>query len=462
VESRKKEKVAVCKYCHKQFNFKYNNRSNACSKACVSGLLSQLKSKYTQEDISLVLKLKSQSMTNQDIVKISGVNINKVKNIIKENSAYLSAEQGQLNAYTSKIKKNPDCMKLMRESHMNYSHEEFEAKLNLIKAEVEAGNGTVTGLSLTHGLNPNSVTSAFNKRGWAGLLNESNRSTAEQEISQWLTDRGIVNVKNDRTVVAPKEIDIYVPELKIGIEYCGLYWHSDAYKQNNYHYEKMKSAESAGVRLITIFENEWLERKGQVLNFLTSVFKIKGSTVYARKCKVRQLTSKEAVEFMDANHIQKASKRSIFHVGLEFEGELIAALTGGTHHRQGYSDIFVLDRLCFKTGYNVPGGSSRLFKSLIDYARDKGYKKIISWSDNRWSQGQVYKMLNFELESEIKHDYSYVKNQKIISKQSMKKDEIKKKHPDIYSPEKTERQMTQELGLNRIWDCGKKRWVYYL
>jgi hypothetical protein len=65
--------------------------------------------------------------------------------------------------------------------------------------------------------------------------------------------------------------------------------------------------------------------------------------------------------------------------------------------------------------------------------------------------------MGFILEKELAPDYSYVllSNPKIrIPKQKMKK-------KNINCPKnKTESEFTKELGYSRIWDCGKKRWVF--
>ena len=114
-----------------------------------------------------------------------------------------------------------------------------------------------------------------------------------------------------------------------------------------------------------------------------------------------------------------------------------------SHHRK--SSELVLDRMVFKPNITVVGGASKMFKQCIEWAKSKGYKKITTWSDNRWSQGNVYEKLGFTLESELKSDYSYVNlksSKKLISKQSMKGKDDK--------------------DLAKIWDCGKKRWIITL
>lgn len=119
--------------------------------------------------------------------------------------------------------------------------------------------------------------------------------------------------------------------------------------------------------------------------------------------------------------------------------------------------MIVLDRLCFKDGIQIVGGASKLFSRCIKWAKEKNHKEILSFSDNRWSLGNVYVALNFEKGKEYSPDYSYV-NMKSpterLSKQSQKKSVVK-------CPENmTEYQWALERGLSRIWDCGKKRWIY--
>ena len=112
--------------------------------------------------------------------------------------------------------------------------------------------------------------------------------------------------------------------------------------------------------------------------------------------------------------------------------------------------------MCFKDNIKILGGSQKLFKAAKNWAIENNHTSIISWSDNRWSQGKVYEHLGFKLDKELGADYSYVdlKNPKIrLSKQSQKKKE---------NQLQTESQMAHEKGLAKIWDCGKKRWIYYL
>jgi hypothetical protein len=284
----------------------------------------------------------------------------------------------------------------------------------------------------------------------------------ENEIFDWLRSLDLNVEKNTRkwSSESRSEIDFLLKDLNIGIEYCGLYWHTEEaltkYKKNAKlsHYEKMKLAEKEGIRLITIFEHEWLNRKDQVKNFLISVFNKNSIRIRASKCSVLEIPKKEASKFLDENHIQGSRKQSKVAYGLYYNNELVGVITGGLHHRDNTK--FILDRLCFKTNYTVYGGSSKLLNKLIEYAKNNGFDKIISWSDNRWSNGKVYNKLGFIKENELFPDYQYVKDHKVISKQKLKLSKEEKKL------NLTERELRKKQGYKRIWDCGKIKWVYHL
>lgn len=262
-----------------------------------------------------------------------------------------------------------------------------------------------------------------------------------------------------RKIIKPKELDIYIPSLKLAIEYCGLYWHSEiSGKSKNYHYDKMKACEAQGIRLITLFSDEWEDRKEQVTGFLTSVLGQAKQRVFARKCVVKEVEGDVAKDFLDTYHIQgKALFKIAF--GIYFEDELLGLVSGSGHHRQKGSDApFVLNRLVFKKDTCVVGGTSKLLKHLINYARNEGYPKLISWSDSKFSQGAVYEKTGFTMVQELRSDYSYVVGAtgKRQSKQSNKKKCLLSKGA-IGSMVNTENELAKTLNLNRIWDCGKKR-----
>ena len=292
-----------------------------------------------------------------------------------------------------------------------------------------------------------------------GRFPANNFGPAENSIRETLNSFGF-DFKSNYTLLSGKQIDMYDENKKIGIEYCGLHWHhefSPEPRLRDYHHNKCKILESKGIQLLTIFEDEWLTRQKQCLGHIKATLGICDKKLHGRKCIVKEVDKDVAQQFFDDYHIQGKNSLTIITFGLFYDNELVGVMSMGRHHRQGSDDKqVVLDRLCFKDGISVNGGSSKLLNACKIWAKDNGYQRIISFSDNRWSAGKVYKAMGFTMEQESGPDYSYVNvnhPKERISKQSQQK-----KHTGCPA-DKTEVEWAHINGLARIWDCGKRRWV---
>ena len=182
-------------------------------------------------------------------------------------------------------------------------------------------------------------------------------------------------IENDRSVIAPYEIDILFPNLKIGIEVCGLYWHSERFKSNDYHVNKMLMCEQKGYRLITIFEDELTFELDKVIGKISNILNTSTKRVFARKREVVELSSSQAVEFFNANHIQGYVNASV-RIGLKCGDDIVAAMTFKKH----INGVYDLSR--FASSVNVVGG----FSKLLNYFKNNTeYTKIFTFADLRWS-----------------------------------------------------------------------------
>ncbi len=210
---------------------------------------------------------------------------------------------------------------------------------------------------------------------------------------------------------------------------------------------------------ILFFSDEWLNRKDQCKSFINAANGEFTNVVYARKCKIKEISKGVAKDFLEQYHIQGPNNLSLIYFGILFKEELLGIMSLGRHSRQISQNRIVLDRLCFKKETIVIGGSSKLFKVCIQWSKKLNYKEIISFSDNRWTKGDIYKQLGFSLEKQYAPDYSYVDiaNPSVrISKQSQKKSSTN------CPANLTEYEWSKLRGLERIWDKGKIRWVYLL
>lgn len=167
------------------------------------------------------------------------------------------------------------------------------------------------------------------------------------------------------------------------------------------------------------------------------------------------MTNKQSNLFYENFHIQGKPYNTKKSFGLYYNNEVVGVISLGLHHRQ--KNKLVINRLCFKEDTQIIGGASKLFKKCKEYAKKNNFDDITTWSDNRWSNGSVYKKLGFTLDKESKPDYSYVKLDKKycrVSKQSQKKSN------SGCPKEVKESDFAKSKNLARIWDCGKKRWIF--
>lgn len=94
-------------------------------------------------------------------------------------------------------------------------------------------------------------------------------SKGEREVWELLKELGFDPEHSNRTAIVPLEIDLYIPELRIGIEYNGMYWHSEEVRHDpRAHEAKWAKAKAAGIRLIQIWELDWQESREEVREYL--------------------------------------------------------------------------------------------------------------------------------------------------------------------------------------------------
>jgi hypothetical protein len=239
------------------------------------------------------------------------------------------------------------------------------------------------------------------------------------------------------------EIDIYLPDLKLGFEFNGLYWHSDSKKNKNYHLEKTKYFSEMGIRIIHIWEDDWIFNKeiikSQIKNWLCKT----NLQIFARKCDVVELES--VSNFLNENHLQGVDHSNL-KLGLYFQGELVSVMTFNNFEgrKKMENGGWNLSRFCNKLETNIVGGASKLLKYFI-----KKYNptRIISYADRDWSQGDLYQKLNFIKVSESLPDYKYILENRRIHKSNFKKSKI--------GYTKTESEYTKSKSIQKVWDCGK-------
>jgi hypothetical protein len=220
------------------------------------------------------------------------------------------------------------------------------------------------------------------------------------------------------------EMDIYIPEFNIGIELCGLYWHSDQYKERNYHKNKYQSAKDKGIQLIQIFEDEWIYKKEAVLNRLKNKLKLH-APIYARQCIIKGLDYKISNTYINTWHTQGNASSSI-RLGLYYNDQLVQVMTFG---KGRFHEGWELLRLVSEKP--VVGGDSKLFKYFLNQYKPES---VHSYCDLRWGDGGIYNKLGFDLIKQTNPDFFYVSGPQRINRirlQNHKLNEEQRKERDM-------------------------------
>ena len=261
-----------------------------------------------------------------------------------------------------------------------------------------------------------------------------------------------------RSILNGREVDIYIPEHNLAIEYDGLYSHAykpweksvASIKGSNYHLSKTEECGSHGIQLLHIFADEWGDGWK---NLIKSKLHCNHRRIMARKCEIRDVGTHEKNTFLDSYHIQGKDKSRI-KIGLYHDNELVSIMTFGTSRFNRNYD-WELIRYCVKDGCNVVGGFSKLLSHFRKYHPDKS---IISYADRRYSDGGVYVKNGFILIKVNRPNYKYITKDRrhTVNRMSLQKKNLLKQ---LNRPELTEEQLAYELGYMKIFDCGTLTFV---
>lgn len=276
-------------------------------------------------------------------------------------------------------------------------------------------------------------------------------SAQQREISDWLQTLNITVDINRRDLISG-ELDIYLPEHDLAIEYCGVYWHSDIHPRitSNYHLNKLKLCQTKNIRLLTIFEDEWVYRKEIVKQKILAILGKTTSSVFARKCDITKITNKKIKQqFFNQHHIQGSGPGSITY-GLMHNNVIVAMMT----FIEQVDGVYVLNR--YASSPRVVGGFQKL---LAHFCKSHVWKQLVSFADLRWSEGDVYNKGGFALDKILQPDYRYVFGNNTHHKFAFRRERLKIFLGQHFNPSLTEVENMRNAGYYRIWNCGLLRYV---
>ena len=357
-----------------------------------------------------------------------------IRNKLKEYGLIDIFDARQRNLNANKILQSKD--DLYELYSIGLTTQQIAEKLNTTK-------GTVSRWMDVHGIqarNPNSYERKIKK-----ISNEEN------ELFSWLSTlyNGDI-IQSNRSILNGKELDIYIPEKNIAIEYNGLYSHiyrpweekDSLIKGPKYHLEKTIECEKQNIQLLQFFSDEWKFKSEIVKSIIKSKLGLTNK-IYARKCIIKEIGIDVKNKFLNENHIQGEDKSKI-KLGLFYDDEIVSVMTF-CKSRFNQNFKWELSRFSCLKNNTIVGGFSKLLKYFTK-TFDGG---IVSYADRRISNGNVYFKNGFNLIRTNKPSYFYVDKNYLERHNRMK---FQKKN--IMAYDCTEYEKAREMGFEKIWDCG--------
>lgn len=275
----------------------------------------------------------------------------------------------------------------------------------------------------------------------------------ESSVARHLDDLDIRYSLYDRTVLDGSELDIYIKDHNLAIECHGTYWHShDSYdiKEKYKHYHKATQCSNNKIRLLQIFEHEWISKRGIIESIIKSAVGI-NDRIHARKCSIKTIDAKHLRPFINSYHVQ-GFKPSTVNYCLIYNDAIVASLTMNKHTKYGWE----MGRFVTIPGTTVIGGLSKVFSKFV---KDYNPETVVSFADRRFFDGKSYINAGFILDGITSPNYKYVKGKLILSRQRFQKHKLANEL-EVFDPFKTEHQNMFDNGYRILWDAGNYRYIW--
>lgn len=287
----------------------------------------------------------------------------------------------------------------------------------------------------------------------------SGRTTLPEQLALDLLESAIPDheiIQHDRSVLGHLELDLYVPDLKLAMEVNGIYWHSDKFKDRDYHVDKFNACNKKGVRLIQVWDYELDDlRKVDILKSILRCAAGTSDSIGARETELIRINgaSPRVDTFLDANHWEGHAPMADQCVtyALCSHNNIVQMMVLEPRGK----DVWEVPRSCSKLGVSVTGGTSRLINAFQSYA---GHGKLISHSDNRLFSGHSYRAAGFAATGcEVGYDWWHVNTDEFVCQRAAGHDP-RQLLGESFDPNLSEIANMHNAGWLRLWDAGRTRW----
>lgn len=289
----------------------------------------------------------------------------------------------------------------------------------------------------------------------------SNRSDFEEKVYQYIKSIYNGEIILNKMYEKKYELDIYLPDINLGIECNGLWWHSELYRDKYYHIDKLEFFKEKNINIINIWEDDWMHRLDIIKSRISYKLSLNNNKIYARKCKLQLVNKKDTYSFINDNHIQGYCI-SKYNIGLYYNNILVYIMTFGSLRKnighKSIADSYELLRSCSIKHHHIIGGFS---KCLNFFIMNYNPKNIISYCDISFNTGMSYTKNGFTFVKKTSPNYYWFNKDYLfrLNRWRFRKDKLVS---EGYDKNKTEIEIMKDNGYYRIWDCGSYLYEYHI
>lgn len=278
-------------------------------------------------------------------------------------------------------------------------------------------------------------------------------SKKEKELAEFVAEEYSGSIlRNYRGVVEGYELDVYLPDLNVAIEFNGLYWHSELYVDHKYHMDKTNAALACGIAVYHVWEDDWDLRRDIVKSMIRNIVG-KSTKIHARKCGIVRLDNSSAREFFEKNHIQGWFNSSNSY-GLVYDSVLLSAMSFSKMRMRSTkltANEWELVRFANASGFSITGGASKLLSHFIKDVQPEIITSFCDISMSPDSAKTVYSAIGFTLDSATPPSPHWVIDGIRRNRLTFTKSKLVKMG---YDEKKTSIEIMAEQKYYRCFDCG--------
>jgi len=429
--------------------------------------------KYPAQDISILEKMKTTTLARYGVEHYASTDecASKIKATLLErygveNIAQLTEIQEKIKAtnlqkygFTHRMKDPEIVEEIILNKKLNYYTDEVFKKLHdPLWLKNEQLSKTINTIARELGISSSNLGKYFAKYNIPINVINQHASDAQNEINQYINSLNIATVQGSKSIIFPKEIDIFVPEHNLAIEYNGVYYHTERMGRGRlYHVNKTNQCEANGIQLLHIFDFEWNNPvQRDIWKSMIAVRLGIADRIYARQCVFKAISTDDARQFMNENHLEGFVggnyKYGLYHNGILVQCIIISK----SRYNKNYD--YELIRLATLKNTLVVGGISKILDNINELRGT-----LITYANRRYSVGNSYNALKMTALPVSPPNVFYTsKNGSIIeTRHKYQKHKLANILP-AFDPEKTAWENMDANGYDRFWDCGNLVFTFHL